>query len=381
MKVQQLLLSVLLIVAFIAVTGSWIQVARAAGFVGFATATQVNMASGAQVDVGAPQGTIHGFSTHPAEFYQTLPDSIGMEYAVMSAMGIDQQRTDLVWKNIQSTSSESYRWNAGSVQDIVDRGITAGINTTLIIAYAPTWAAHAGCDASTSNCAPADPAVFATFCGAAATHFDGKVTYWEIWNEPNLDQYWGPVPDVTEYTAALNPCYDAIKAVNPDNQVLAPALSTGGDIVPQTFITQMYTMSPKFDILSLHPYSYPYDALSSSGGFNDIEPIRATMISNGDSAKPIWITEYGVPTCGTGTARNVNYSGSFGSGDYMTFQAQKQIAESVLTYLSTHTYITNFFWYTPFDFDSLVQFTNENCFGVFYTNGKPKPIYEVLRNH
>jgi exo-beta-1,3-glucanase (GH17 family) len=53
------------------------------------------------------------------------------------------------------------------------------------------------------------------------------------------------------------------------------------------------------------------------------------MVANGDSAKKIWITELGVPTCGPGNASAVDAQ-PFTGKDYMTETAQQTILSQVL---------------------------------------------------
>ncbi len=50
--------------------------------------------------------------------------------------------------------------------------------------------------------------------------------YIVVWNEPNLSQEWGyRTPNPAEYTELLKRTYRAVKAANPEVQVLAGALA------------------------------------------------------------------------------------------------------------------------------------------------------------
>jgi hypothetical protein len=44
-------------------------------------------------------------------------------------------------------------------------------------------------------------AAFAKWAAAAVGHFAGKGFLWELWNEPNIAQFWKPKPDVQQYIA------------------------------------------------------------------------------------------------------------------------------------------------------------------------------------
>jgi polysaccharide biosynthesis protein PslG len=294
-------------------------------------------------------------------------------------------RTDFTMSSVQPTSSQSFNW--GALDAKVAAATEQGLQVLGILDYSPQWNAYSGCIVGSPNqCAPADPTAFANFAAAAAAHFP-QVTYWEIWNEPNLKQFWSPSPNATDYVNMLNSAYAAIKAVAPNDVVIAGALSRakdipGVEIAPITFVTSMYAHRAQFDILSLHPYTYPFspDTANGDNGWLDVETVRATMVANGDSAKKIWITELGVPTCGPGKASAVDAQ-PFTDNDYMTEAAQQIILSQVMTDIKSLSYIGAFFVYEIRDDNSNDPSTRENCFGIFRSDDRPKPALSAFGSH
>lgn len=62
---------------------------------------------------------------------------------------------------------------------------------------------------------------YEAFVTAAVKHFASRVTYYELWNEPNLGQFWEGTPQ--QYTAlVVVPGADAVHAACPNCSVLAP---------------------------------------------------------------------------------------------------------------------------------------------------------------
>ena len=67
---------------------------------------------------------------------------------------------------------------------------------------------------------------FAAWAAAAVSHFAGKGYLWEMWNEPNLAQFWKPKPDVQQYIALAKITAAALKKAAPDEAFIGPATST-----------------------------------------------------------------------------------------------------------------------------------------------------------
>ena len=121
---------------------------------------------------------------------------------------------------------------------------------------------------------------------------DIGIRYWEIWNEPDLNDWWSGT--VEEYYRLLEVGYKTIEAVDPEATVLLGGLAffekedwlsdllaqTGGDP------TKVY-----FDVLSSHHLWNIYHG----GTDHWLWQTRNTLRTNGLSNVPIWITESGVP--------------------------------------------------------------------------------------
>jgi hypothetical protein len=146
---------------------------------------------------------------------------------------------------------------------------------------------------------PISPSTAASFAGAQAAKWKGKVRLYEFANEPDLNGWNG-----TNYAQALIPAYNAIKAADPNAIVLAGALWKGAG-GPVKWVTDMYNAGAKghFDILSLHLYDDPLAAGTWNiwnMAFHMTPSVRSVMDAHGDSAIPIASTETGGPTTSYG---------------------------------------------------------------------------------
>lgn len=221
--------------------------------------------------------------------------------SMLSAAQIGSIRLSIPWSNVEYTKNQ-LQW--GAVDRVVNAVNAKGISILGIIAYTPPWATSPV--GQPLNTRPASPAEYGAFAGKVAARYKGKISAYEIWNEPNGAMFYGPAPDAAGYTQLLKAAYPAIKAADSSATVVGGVLGAVEDAAgmqnPVTFATQMYAAGAKgyFDAFSYHPYQYSLKF--ADGVYVDHSParqtmdIRAAMVANGDGAKKIWASEYGVPT-------------------------------------------------------------------------------------
>ncbi|MBM3333974.1 cellulase family glycosylhydrolase, partial [Candidatus Sumerlaeota bacterium] len=95
-------------------------------------------------------------------------------------------------------------------------------------------------------------AVFAAFAETAARRYSGKNIIWEIWNEPNIKQFWTPQPSVDDYCKLVEAAAPRIKQADPDAAIIAPATSQ----IPMDWLEQCFQrgLLRWIDGVSVHPY-------------------------------------------------------------------------------------------------------------------------------
>lgn len=197
------------------------------------------------------------------------------------------------------------RFEWGHADMVVDHAVNQGLQVIARLGYVPEWARPK--DATHLYLDEDGYAEFARFAAEFARHFAGRVRYIIVWNEPNLSQEWGyRPPDPAEYTRLLTQTYRAVKAANPDVQVLAGALAP--TVAPPgsewamndlDYLQGMYDAGARgsFDILAAHAYGWTFDAAAAPSpdavNWRRVELLREIMVRNGDAAKHVMITEGG----------------------------------------------------------------------------------------
>jgi len=93
---------------------------------------------------------------------------------------------------------------------------------------------------------------FCKFAAAAARRFAGKGILWEIWNEPNLNQFWKPAAKAEDYCALAVAVCRALRDADPKCTIVAPATSQ----IDLKFIEKVFQAGilQWLDGVTVHPY-------------------------------------------------------------------------------------------------------------------------------
>jgi len=134
---------------------------------------------------------------------------------------------------------------------------------------------------------------------SVVSEFKDDVKVWEIWNEPNLNQFFEG-KDPVKYTNFLKRGYTEAKRADPSCFVL------GGSVVfthntALNFLRTIYDNGggDYMDALSYHPYCNPYapdDTRSTPNPYIYLTRVRDVMVDYGEQDKMIWLTEVGWTT-------------------------------------------------------------------------------------
>ena len=152
---------------------------------------------------------------------------------------------------------------------------------------------------------PDDLQDFVNYAVAVAERYRGRISHYQVWNEPNIYPEWGnDFVDPPRYTELLCRTYQGLKRVDPDLVVvsgaIAPTVSLDGyqgfsDLI---FLQEMYDLGGGecFDVLSAQGYglfSGPTDRRLRATSVNVARHTyyRDIMVRNGDAHKPIWLSE------------------------------------------------------------------------------------------
>ncbi len=288
-------------------------------------------------------------------------------------MGLTRLRLDFDWSRIEPTEGV-LNWTA--TDRIVSAASARGITVHGLITYTPAWARPAG---TNDKHPPSSDADFAAFSSLVVQRYRTRgVNSWEVWNEPNIPNFWSAPggPDARRYAALLTTTAAAIHGADPTATVvtggLAPAVDAAGvSIAPATFLTRLFATMDSGVVqgVAIHPYSYPAlpTAALNWNTFARLPEFQQVVAAGEGRALPIWITEFGAPTGSSSSAVSV--------------ADQEAIMRDALSCLTGVNWIGPVFLYNMRDRTGGDANDVEDNFGLLRADWSPKPVVAVLQSY
>lgn len=237
------------------------------------------------IDADAFGANIHLRQRHVEEDWDdilTLADTYGVEWA----------REQFNWDVIESTDGE---YNFTAYDAVIDTYDAHEIEVLGLLTYSSSWAS-ANPGATDYEFYPPDLDAWSDYVETVAEHYAGRITYWEIWNEPNHPSFWKG--DTADYADLFNSAVAAVQAGNPDAKVVFGGLS-GADYAFLEDVLPLVDDVDDIAVMALHPYSDNAPEVATNGVntlTTDLYNIKAVLNRFEMARTPIWLTEVGWQT-------------------------------------------------------------------------------------
>jgi Beta-galactosidase len=213
--------------------------------------------------------------------------------AKMKAAGVETWRVEMAWDLIEPSSGQ-FSWTG------TDRKVLAaarqGIDVLGLALRAPAWANGGSGDPFVP---PRKPSDYATYLKALIARYGPSgslwlehpevakrpVRAWEIWNEPNLKDYFRAQPFAKPYAALLRAAYPAVHGADPGATVLMASMAN----YSWRDLAKLLSVSGprlRFDAAGAHPFSG-----RPSNAVKIVRLNREVLNKRGYSKVPLWLTE------------------------------------------------------------------------------------------
>lgn len=275
----------------------------------------------------------------------------------VSAAGVTSVRLFPGWRTIQPQADQ---WNWKESDQLVESAAAHHLDLNAILLGSPAGS-------KTLHAFPMDdlPA-WSNFVTGVVSHYQGRIRYWEVWNEGNggFNDAHNTTVDYARLAAAS---YVAAKQGNPDAQVGLTVASFDPAYLQQTILAMKAAGKPdQFDYLCIHPYEIAGGLRSPNGEIPFLWMNRTlrTMLQASAPAKvdaPIWISEIG---------DKIHQNGLQPTTDVDAAQSLVKIYAMAIAQGIARTQ-----WFEAQD-----PYGEEDGFGLINRSGEPRPAYQALKS-
>jgi len=295
------------------------------------------------------------------------PQIISQAIKQIKDLGVGMVRLDIFWFDI---SRGEHKFDFSKYDDLINQLDKAGIPLLGLLHYNKTFYDNG---VEIWNRPPESNDEFSGYVSKTVNRYKSIIHHWEIWNEPNHDDYWkAPKDNLKRYSRLLTHSYQAAKAADPQCLVL-----NGGITDPViNDVKNLYQNAGKeyFDRLNIHTFLNPFSANPEQDFKNIIDPVLQIQKEYGDSNKKIWITEMGCPGIPAGKKEQAWFG-----GEPMNEKQQADWLKRQYALREQVPQIEMMFWAFYRDTDDIFHQATD-YFGLVRADLSPKPAFEVYKN-
>ncbi len=175
-------------------------------------------------------------------------------YEYAGGLGVKYARSQTAWCLCEK---EKGRYDFSILDGMVDSLLSHGIEPWFNLTFGNPLYMPDHPNPTAVGCVPT---LFGDECSAAwqryvralAAHFQGRVQYWEIWNEPNHPAFWYPsTPSGKNYAEFVAQTVPHIKAESPDAKIIGCSAGIAMEFIRDSILAGL---GEQIDFFSHHPY-------------------------------------------------------------------------------------------------------------------------------
>lgn len=239
--------------------------------------------------------------------------------------------TGTSWREMQPAPGEL---NFATLDARVDRALSGRREVLMVLGQTPRWAAARPDEPSYNGLGaasePLDMAAWRYYVRALGYRYKGRITKWELWNEPNIKGFFTAQPETM--VAMAHQAYRILKRIDPANVIVSPGIAVRTLNSPTWLDRYLEAGGWQYtDVVGVHLYVLSRQRPESILG--SVTKVRAIMAKHGVN-KPIWNTESGYGRTAETPETSELYTGQIA----MAYVARTYI-------LSAHAKVARTYWY------------------------------------
>ncbi len=310
-----------------------------------------------------------GFYYQPAGLCEDYPESdrtqakLDLDFQCLHQVGAKVLRVGIPWDSIERRPGQ-YHWDFWDL--LVNMAVKNHVVLIPYVCYTPRWAAIR--PENSWKQPPADVGDFQRFMSVITGRYKGKVHSWELWNEPDNQDFW--LGSTGQYAALLRAGIQGVRRADPKAIVVLGGIADGWGSFFETLIRQ-YHVDEIVDVVNIHGYFETWNSHPMEDYPAWIRHV-AHEVTHGPHRPDIWLAEFGYSSSSADRA---------GDGPHTPSTQMAALWKShILAAMTGQLSLTA--WYRIHD---LAAGTNvigdeENWhLGILDVQDRPKPAYFALR--
>ena len=218
----------------------------------------------------------------------TTTELIHNDMEMLKRAGIRLLRISFGWDGIEEKPGV-YNWLFWDeyVRQAVD---DYGITLVPYICYTPRWNST-GDSTNYWNHTPKDYEAFGRFVSALVTRYKDRIKSWELWNEPDIKEYWsGNAADLAKLTKIGA---QAVRKADPQALVVLAGLAGHTRFTRELF--QKHGISQYVDVVNCHSYFETWNGKPLEAVIPYVDTLSRIIKQYGNN-QSLWMAEVGYST-------------------------------------------------------------------------------------
>lgn len=308
---------------------------------------------------------------------QRTEAKIRHDLSTLQQVGAKQLRFAFAWDDIE-TSPGKYDWTFWD--KLVDLAPQYGVTLIPYVCYTPQWL---GSDPDNFwHQAPKDLSAFGRFMNVIASRYKGKIHTWELWNEPDNQQYW--LGTVDQFAKMEIEAAAQVRKADPDAALVLGGMAGGRGAFFDTLMTK-YQLGRYFDVINFHGYLETWNN-DRAETYPDHVTAMQELLDQTAPNVDLWMAEFGYSNYrfSPNEVSQWGVDAVYGYEHTSDFQAVALFRGHVLALSTGRLALTA--WYRINDLPpstGVIGDDNNKFLGVLDVEGNPKPAYYALKlyNH
>lgn len=206
------------------------------------------------------------------------------------ALGFTRARADMLWHWVEKSPGV---YNFSFYDQMINEMKARGLKPHFMFVYNNTLYGPANNGGQAGITTQSNRDAYARFCRAAVARYKGQGIIWEVWNEPDLVNFWAPTPNPSDYAKLAQTAIAQIRQGDPNAYVISAGFAHkywNREFIRQTLAAGMLN---GYNALAVHSY----DSLNPPYVVEDQEALHAQLRTwmsqyNGGKVLPILDTEF-----------------------------------------------------------------------------------------